>query len=584
MLNSLPRFVDAGHSWLIECIGLFLIPFLHEDVAIVGGSLLVLEHRLPAWLVFASLFGGMVGSDMLLYGLGALARRSRWIRRIMLRPRFERIGQWLGGRATSAVALARFVPGLMFPIYLSCGLFGISFPRFALTTTVTAVVYLPTVLFLINRLGEAVLSSFGYWSWIVAIGILTVAALNWLRGPNWVLLLRVSATGARALVTRGRRPRDAAGQASHVGLPALGALPTKIALSERIPPIVFYLPIGIQWAWLALRHHSLSLPTAANPAIEVGGLWGESKSGCLDMVGPDQRRWIADYTTLRRGHGAGAGERDASRAVVAAADAGLSYPLVAKPDIGWRGFGVRLIRSPEALAAYVQAYPENETILLQRAIDHEGEAGVLYARTPGAPSGRILSLTFRYFPHVVGDGRQSIRDLVLADQRAAWKAGQHFGFDSGHLGNPNQDLDRIPADGETVRLAFVGSNRVGGLYRDARAHITPQLERRFDEISRSMPEFYYGRYDVRFESVEKFRLGTDFRIIEINGAGGESINVWDPAMPLAQVYRELFAQQRRLFEIGAMNRARGFPPAGSAAVLKCQWRQHRLITRYPPSS
>lgn len=99
-----------------------------------------------------------------------------------------------------------------------------------------------------------------------------------------------------------------------------------------------------------------------------------------------------------------------------------------------------------------------------------------------------------------------------------------------------------------------------------------------------MPEFYYGRYDIRFASIEALRQGEDFKIIEINGAGGESINVWDPAMPVRQVYRELFAQQRLLFEIGANNWARGFQPSGVLSILKHQWRQYRLIQRYPPSS
>ena len=583
-MNALVRFAEAGHSWLIECIGLFLIPFVHEDIAILGGSVMIVEHRLPASLAIVSLYSGMVSSDLLLYGLGVLARRSGWIRRILLRPRFERLGHWLGGHVAITVALARFVPGIMFPVYLSCGLFRISFTRFALTTTFTAAVYLPVVLYLISQLGEAVLSNLGYWSWLVAVGILTVAVVNWVRSPNWQLLLRVSSSGAGALVTRVRAVFGSPEGISHRGMPALGNLPTKIALAERIPPFLFYIPLGVQWLWLGVRHGSLSLPTLANPRIEVGGLWGESKSSYLDMVGPDQRMWIADYTTYRRGNGSGAVELDIRRALQATVDAGLSFPLVAKPDIGWRGFGVRLVHSPEELSAYVRAYPENETILLQRVIEYEGEAGVLYARLPGAPCGNVISLTFRYFPYVIGDGQRSIRDLILVDQRAAWKAGHHFGFEPKHLGTAVRELDRIPAQGETVRLSFIGSNRVGGLYRDAREHITPELVRRFDAISRSLPEFYYGRYDVRFVSVERFREGEDFRIIEINGAGGESINVWDPTMPLAQVYRELFAQQSLLFEIGAKNRARGFRPSGTATVLRSQWRQHRLILRYPASS
>jgi hypothetical protein len=89
---------------------------------------------------------------------------------------------------------------------------------------------------------------------------------------------------------------------------------------------------------------------------------------------------------------------------------------------------------------------------------------------------------------------------------------------------------------------------------------------------------------VRFASVERLREGKDFRIIEINGAGSESISAWDPEMTLWQTYARLLRHQRLMFEIGARNRARGWKPAGLLAVLRAARRQTRLIDRYPPSS
>ncbi|MEX2649953.1 MAG: VTT domain-containing protein [Alphaproteobacteria bacterium] len=584
MLDALERFTEAGHSWLIECLALVAGPFLHEDVAILGASLLVVEHQLPLVLALASLFAGMVSSDLALYSLGVLARRSPRVRRALLSPRIERLGHWLGDHVPETVVLARFVPGLMFPLYVGCGLYRVSFVRFALTTTVTAAVYLPVVFLLFATFGAAILSDLGYWSWLVAIGLLVIVAFNWTRNPSWRLLLRVSTAGAGALVRRVGALLELSGRVTHQGMPALGELPRMVSRAERIPAPLFYIPLGIQWLWLGLRHRDLSLPALANPRIEVGGLWGESKNSYLAMVGEDERRWLADFITIRRGRGPGSAVVDCDLAMTAMATTGLSFPVVTKPDIGWRGYGVRLIQDRMELADYLAAFPEGETLLLQRPVPCDGEAGVLYARLPGEPDGRILSLTLRYFPYVVGDGQSRLRDLILRDQRAAWKAGTHFGLDSKHMGKGQRDLDRVPAMGETVRLSFVGTNRVGGLYRDAREHITAALARRFDAISKSMPEFYYGRYDVRFESLERLSAGEGFRIIEINGAGGESINVWDPLMSFAQVYRELFHQQSLLFEIGARNRARGYHSPGIWAVLRSQWRQYRLIKRYPPSS
>lgn len=584
MLNdALGRFVEGDHSWIAECAALLVIPYVHEDVAILGGSLMVVEHRLPVGLALVSLYAGMVSSDLLLYGLGALARRSRWVRHMLVRPRVERLGHWLEGHAVSMVAVARFVPGLMFPVYIGCGLYRVSFARFAATTMLTAAFYLPIALLLAVSFGTAIFSNVGYWSWFVGIALLAIAALGWARQPSWHLLFRASSSGALAFLRRVGGAVESPDRVTHLGMPALGILPRKVARAETIPPLLFYVPLALQWVWLGLRYGDPALPALANPKIEVGGLWGESKVAYLRMVGKDQRRWVADFTALRRGRGPDSARTDCGRALLCIGEAGLSFPLVAKPDIGWRGYGVRSLADADDLEAYIKAFPEGEVILFQRLVPYDGEAGVLYARLPGEPAGRIVSLTLRYFPHVIGDGRTTLRHLILQDRRAAWKAGSHLGLDPMHLGATTHELDRVPASGETVRLSFIGSNRVGGLYRDARAHITPALVRRFDGISKSLPEFYYGRYDVRFASLDRLREGEDFSIIEINGAGGESINVWDPLMPVRQVYRELFDQQRLLFRIGARNRARGYPRVALSAVALSQIRQHRLIARYPPS-
>ncbi len=111
--------------------------------------------------------------------------------------------------------------------------------------------------------------------------------------------------------------------------------------------------------------------------------------------------------------------------------------------------------------------------------------------------------------------------------------------------------------GEVVQIATICNQRAGGLYRDAKDFITPELVARFDAIARSMPEFHYGRFDVRFASVDTFAYGEDFAIVEVNGIGGEAIDVGSAAAG-----RDLPppAGAAFLFMIGERNRARGFVP------------------------
>jgi hypothetical protein len=367
-------------------------------------------------------------------------------------------------------------------------------------------------------------------------------------------------------------------------MPELTLGDRKLAVAERIPPMLFYLPLILSWIGFSLRHHSFTLPTAANPRIFTGGMWGESKSDYLLDIASAERKWIADFSVITRSVGAATVDADLERAKAVIDEAGIVYPLIAKPDIGWHGHGVRRIANVAELRAYIASFPENASIILQRYVQFAGEAAILYARLPGERHGRVLSLTFRYFPHVVGNGCETVRELIGKDARASWKAKLHLGGDATHRGLGDDELARIPAVGEVVQIALIGNQRAGALYRDGRRHITEAMERRIDAIACSMSEFHYGRFDLRFDNVEALARGEDFSIVEINGIGGEAIDVWDPRLPVGEVYRRLVDQQRLLFLIGKRNRARGFRPTKFRDFAGSLVRQNRLIKQYPAST
>jgi hypothetical protein len=184
---------------------------------------------------------------------------------------------------------------------------------------------------------------------------------------------------------------------------------------------------------------------------------------------------------------------------------------------------------------------------------------------------------------VTGDGKSTLKQLIQNDSRTKFRADYYLGGKSEHVGFGNEDLDQIPKEGELIRLSFIGSLRVGGLYRNASHLITPELSDRFDQIARSMPEFHFGRFDVRFESVDQLMKGEGFSIIEINGAGAEAIQAWDPDVSLFKLYNEFFKAYKLLFRIGNLNRARGFKPMSLKAFLKAIKHQNRLIEQYPPA-
>jgi hypothetical protein len=362
--------------------------------------------------------------------------------------------------------------------------------------------------------------------------------------------------------------------ALHAGMPTLDASADQISWFEFAPAHLFYAPIALYCGWLSLRHMGPTLLTNCNPALPYSGLVGESKNTVLGEVQGDARAWISPYVRCLRWGGEGGLAKSTADAETAMADASLSLPLVAKPDIGMRGAGVQLVKTSEDLHAYIKSFPSGANFMLQALIDEEGEAGVFYVRYPGEKQGRIISLTLKYFPRVMGDGKRTLRQLIMADTRAGKVP--HL-----YLNRHKTRLNDIIPQGEAIRLAFAGNHCRGTIFRNGNDQITKEMTRTFDKIASAMGEFYVGRFDVRFGDFKAFQRGEEFKIIEINGAGGEATHIWDSRTTLRQAYGTLTRQFSHLYAIGAANRKRGHKPTSLLQLIKVWWHEKSLTKNYP---
>lgn len=568
--------INPGLDWFAKCTGLFFETFIQEDVAIVTGGLLVVKKELPLFLVAISLFTGILTGDAIIYGIGRAARNIPWIYNKLVTNSVQNAKKNLEKNLVASIALVRLLPGLLFPTYVACGLIGVSFTQFILTTMTASAIYSTVLLTVIIKVGEFVFPTIGYWGWIIMISfVLLIITYKTIR-PRW---LRLSNNTIVPAITF---PENSKNEDTFLGMPSLRLVNRRVAVSEKIPPLVFYTPIGLRWIMLGIRYGNITLPTIADPSIEAGGLWGESKSKLMRQVSEQHSQWIAPFTSFVLADHLSLEEMH-NQALKVLASASLDFPVVVKPDIGWQGYGVRIIHNGQELIDYFRDFPKNNTIILQELIPYHGEAGVFYMRYPEESHGKVISLTFRYYPHVIGDGKSTIQELIRMNERTNFKSRFYFGKDPLHKGIAPEVLATVPAKDEIVQIAFIGSLRVGGLYRNGENYITPEMSRRFDEIACSMPEFYFGRFDVKFKSIDLLKEGTDFQIFEINGAGAEAIHIWDTDTSLIKTYKELFKYQSLLFRISNMNRKKGYKPMGMREFYTFTKQYNNLISSYPVS-
>jgi len=105
---------------------------------------------------------------------------------------------------------------------------------------------------------------------------------------------------------------------------------------------------------------------------------------------------------------------------------------------------------------------------------------------------------------------------------------------------------------------------------------TEAMEKAIDSLALGFDGFYFGRFDIRTQSLEDFQAGHNFKIVELNGVTSEATSIYDPRNSLIEAYKTLFEQWRIAFSIGAQNRARGFKPASMRRLVDLvfkKWRQ-----------
>ncbi len=357
----------------------------------------------------------------------------------------------------------------------------------------------------------------------------------------------------------------------HRGMPVFEQVSKPISFFEFWPGFVFYIPVACQWLWLSLKYRGFSLPLLANPEISLSGMVGEKKSEICAKAFDEADEKIAPWLLLEYQSPL---EKKINTAKQWMTNKKIEFPIVAKPDIGCRGAGVKVIHDVNQLKDYINSYPVDAGIILQEMVPYEAEAGVFYIRYPGSDQGEIFSITLKYQPYVIGDGKSTLQQLIEADSRARYL--KHL-----YLPRHQHRLQEILPDGQPYKLAFAGSHSRGAIFRDGRQYITEQLTKSLDKVSQGLPEFHYGRFDIKFRDIEALMDGKAYYILEINGASSEAAHIWDCRGSLLEVFRVLFFQYRTLFKLGSINRRRGFKSPSILQLIRSWLKERNLVRRYP---
>ncbi len=309
---------------------------------------------------------------------------------------------------------------------------------------------------------------------------------------------------------------------------------------EYLPFEWVYLPIFVYWLWLSLKARSFFFFSASNPGIETGGMLGESKSDILEKIDdaykpktlffqpdtslPDLQMQLAIHT--------------------------LDFPIIAKPDVGERGWMVEKIDSEAQLASYLQKI--RIPFIVQEYVDFSIELGVFYYRFPSQTHGTISSIVVKEFLSIEGDGVHTVGEQVAANPRARLQyqtlAARYASI-----------WEEVWPVGKKQVLVFIGNHCKGTKFLNGNHLITHQLTQVFDRMSRTIDGFYFGRFDLRCRSLDELYVGEGIRVVELNGAGAEPGHIYDPTVSVWEAYRAIFHHWNVCYAISRENHQKGVP-------------------------
>lgn len=271
----------------------------------------------------------------------------------------------------------------------------------------------------------------------------------------------------------------------------------------------------------------------------MGGMFGESKFDVLDKI---PSRYVPKTVRIR----ASTTGEDAVKTITRE---GFHFPVILKPDLGERGFMVERINDENDVGEYISRVRCD--FLVQELVNLPLEFGIFYTRFPHKSEGKVTSVVMKEMLTVVGNGRSSLQELILKLDRARlqWPILQNK-FDG--------RLSEVPVSGKRIELVSIGNHCLGTTFLDGSHLINDRLSSTFDSISKQIPGFYFGRFDLRCGSVEDLYEGK-IQIMELNGCGAEPAHIYHPGYSLRKAVAVLFRHWRNIFIIANENKKRGTP-------------------------
>lgn len=278
---------------------------------------------------------------------------------------------------------------------------------------------------------------------------------------------------------------------------------------EYWPMWTIYLPLSPLYAMMSICNGGIGFFTRVNPCFPQGGMGLMDKEEMYKLIDP---KWYPK--TIYISH-----DQSISDLTSSMEKMGIQFPILIKPAMGCRGRGVTVVRNIEQLSELLDNI--SDKYLIQDLVDFPNEIGVFYVKFPGDPKGFVSGIVAKKGVEIQGNGVSTIRELLTENPRYE----RHV---SALEGDSEVDFNMVLKNKERCLLSSIGNHARGATFIDQSNWISTEFESVMNELVNKIVGFYYGRIDIKYNTLAELLNLEKLSIMEINGANSEPAHVYDP--------------------------------------------------------
>lgn len=282
----------------------------------------------------------------------------------------------------------------------------------------------------------------------------------------------------------------------------------------------------VYWSGYSLYFRTLTYFSVANPKIYLGGMLDERKSDIYSLVPSQYLPKTIMYPKPSVG-------------ILEDICVNFNFPIIVKPNVGFKGYMVKRIDSKEEFNTVIKEYADVE-LIVQEFLSEEHEYSVMYYFVDSSDFG-VTSLVKKHLPNVVGNGKDTLKKLIERSKNPfinkSWVVEKNYLL-----------LNKVLEVGQLYVLDHVGNYSRGSNFENLNSRIDPELTTTINEFYRMVNGMNFCRMDVKANSLEDLKKG-NFKLLEINGAKSEPLHIYDPNLGFSHIVKSIHQHWTILFKV-----------------------------------